>query len=83
MANFMTWAAQQELESIRTRTKAGLNRARAEGKTLGRPAKMTPYQVEVANRMRLLGKSWRQIGRELTEMGVSVSGETVRRYLSE
>ena len=57
LANFMTWMAQQELESIRTRTKAGIEKARAEGKSLGRPVKMTQYQVEVAARMWMLGKS--------------------------
>ena len=37
LATLFTWAAQQELEAIRRRTKAGMDRARAAGKHIGRP----------------------------------------------
>ena len=38
LASFFTWAAQQELESIRRRTKAGLEKARSERQDLGNAA---------------------------------------------
>ena len=35
LTTFMAWAAEQELQAVSRRTRAGLERARAEGKTLG------------------------------------------------
>ncbi len=44
--------AEFERELIRDRTNDGLRRARAEGKTLGRPAsQLTPYQIDKARRI--------------------------------
>ena len=77
LASFFTWAAQQELESIRMRTKAGLDKARSNGKTLGTPRKMTDFKVEMARSFRRDGLSFRQIG---TALGVSRT--TVSRYLA-
>ena len=37
LTTFMAWAAEQELQAVSRRTRAGLERARAEGKTLGPP----------------------------------------------
>ena len=76
LATFMTWAAQKELESIRERTKAGLARARATGKTLGPPVRMTEEKVETAIRLRRDGLSHNRIARAL-----EVSRTTVSRYL--
>ena len=78
LASFFTWAAQQELESIRRRTKAGLENARANGKTLGTPRKMTDLKVEMARSFRRDGLSFKQIG---TARGVSRT--TVARALRE
>ena len=78
LASFFTWAAQQELESVRRRTKAGLEKARANGKTLGTPRKMTDLKVEMARSFRREGLSFKQIG---TALGVSRT--TVARALKE
>ena len=49
---FAAWVADQELESIRRRTREGMERARQQGKTLGPPRKLRPGQVEAIRRMR-------------------------------
>ena len=49
---FAAWVADQELQSIKRRTREGLERARQQGKTLGPPRKLTDGQVEVMRRMR-------------------------------
>ena len=64
LAGFFTWAAQQELESIRRRTKAGLDKARS-NETLGTPRKMTDLKVEMARSFRRGGLSFKQIGTAL------------------
>ena len=78
LASFFTWAAQQELESVRRRTKTGLEKARANGKTLGTPRKMTDLKVEMARSFRRNGLSFKQIG---TALGVSRT--TVARALRD
>ena len=78
LASFFTWASQQELESIRRRTKAGLEKARANGKTLGTPRKMTDLKVEMARSFRRDGLSFKRIGKAL-----GVSRTTVRRYVED
>ena len=78
LASFMTWAAQQELESIRRRTKAGLDKARAQGKTLGTPRKLSTEQVALAQRLKRDKVNNTQIGKAL-----GVSRTTVRRYLQD
>ena len=77
LASFFVWVAQQELESVRRRTKAGLEKARANGKTLGTPRKMTDLKVEMARSFRKDGLSFKQIG-----MVLGVSRTTVSRYLN-
>ena len=76
LASVCAWAAQQELESIRRRTKAGLERARAAGKTLGPPRKMTDRKVETAMRLKRSGYSDREIAEAL-----DVGRSTIRRHL--
>ena len=44
--------ADQELQSVKRRTKEGLERAREQGKVLGPPRKFRPHQVEAMRRMR-------------------------------
>jgi DNA invertase Pin-like site-specific DNA recombinase len=49
---FIAIMAELERDSIGDRTKRGLDRVRAEGKTLGRPtAELSPYQKEKARRI--------------------------------
>jgi DNA invertase Pin-like site-specific DNA recombinase len=56
--------AQFERSLIQERTRAGLKVARAKGVRLGRPHALNPHYNDVA-RLRLHGKSGRQIGQEL------------------
>ena len=58
---FAVWVADQELESIKRRTREGLERARQQGKTLGPPRKLKPGQLEAVRRMREGGASLRRI----------------------
>ena len=58
---FAAWVADQELQSIKRRTREGLERARQQGKTLGPPRKLTDGQVEAMRRMREGGASLRRI----------------------
>jgi len=69
--------AEFERAMIQERVKAGLDRARANGKTLGRPR--VPASVERAiKKARRSGKGMRKIARELN-VGVSV----VQRVVSQ
>ena len=58
--------------------RAGLERARAEGKTLGPPPLVDDDQVEAMGRLRREGRSFRSIGRIF-----GVSRTTVQRRLQE
>ena len=58
---FAAWVADQELQSVKRRTKEGLERAREQGKVLGPPRKFRPDQVETMRRMREGGASLRRI----------------------
>ena len=44
LAGFAAWVSDQELVSIRRRTKAGLEKARADGKKLGAPRRLSEEQ---------------------------------------
>ena len=78
LTTFMAWAAEQELQAVSRRTRAGLERARAEGKTLGPPPRVDDDQVEAMARLRREGQSFRSIGRIF-----GVSRTTVQRRLQE
>ena len=78
LTTFMAWAAEQELQAVSRRTRAGLERARAEGKTLGPPPRVDDDQVEDMARLRREGQSFRSIGRIF-----GVSRTTVQRRLQE
>ena len=58
---FAAWVADQELESIKRRTRDGLERARQQGKALGPPRKIGPGQMVAMRRMREGGASLRRI----------------------
>ena len=77
LASVFTWASQQELDSIKRRTRAGLERARAAGKTLGPRRKMTDLHVATARRLSQEDMSDRKIAAVL-----NVGRSTVRRYLA-
>ena len=44
LAGFAAWVSDQELVSIRRRTQAGLEKARADGKKLGAPRRLSDEQ---------------------------------------
>jgi DNA invertase Pin-like site-specific DNA recombinase len=64
----MATLAKQERVKRSERTKAGLARVRAAGKTLGRPRSIRATSMDVA-RLRAAGRSYRNVAREL---GVSL-----------
>ena len=73
---FAAWVADQELQSIKRRTKEGLERAREQGKVLGPPRKFRPHQVETMRKMREGGASLRRIAADF-----ECSASTVLRVL--
>ncbi len=78
-ATWVTYlAAEPELQAVSRRTRADLERARAEGKTLGPPTRVDDDQVEAMARLRREGQSFRSIGRMF-----GVSRTTVQRRLQE
>ena len=76
LLTFMAWAAEQEMQAAGRRTRAGLQKARAEGKVLGPPPRVDDDQVEAMARLRREGHSFRSIGRVF-----GVSRTTVQRRL--
>ena len=77
LTTFMAWAAEQELQAVSRRTRAGLQKARAEGKTLGPPSRVDDDQVEAMARLRRERQSFRSIGKVF-----GVSRTTVQRRLT-
>ena len=73
---FAAWVADQELASIKRRTRKGLERARQQGKTLGPPRKIGPGQMAAMRRMREEGISLRRIAADF-----ECSASTVLRVL--
>ena len=73
---FAAWVADQELASIKRRTREGLERARQQGKALGPPRKFRVSQVETMRRMREGGASLRRIASDF-----ECSASTVLRVL--
>ena len=57
----MSWVAERERDNLIERTRAGLDRARSEGKMLGRPR--AEIDFEEINRMRSEGKNWDKISK--------------------
>ena len=76
LAAVFSWQAEQEQRNISRRTRAGLARARAQGKTLGRPSAMTPEQVETA--LRLFRDGW---SKTKIAAAIGVSRGTVQNRL--
>ena len=65
LTTFMAWPAEQEIQAVSRRTKAGLERARADGKTLGPPPRVDGDQVEAMARLRREGQSLRSHRQDL------------------
>ena len=73
---FGAWVADRELESIRQRSMAGQQRARDEGKRIGRAPALPPAQVELARQQKEAGMTFLQLS-EVME----VSESTLKRAL--
>ena len=74
LAGFAAWVSDQELVSIRRCTKAGLEKAKADGKKLGAPRRLSEEQEAAAIKMVATGVSQRRVARSF-----GVSPATVRR----
>ena len=74
LAGFAAWVSDQELVSIRRRTKAGLEKARADGRKLGAPRRLSEEQEAAVIEMVASGVSQRRVARSF-----GVSPSTVRR----
>ena len=74
LAGFAAWVSDQELVSIRRRTKAGLEKAKADGKKLGAPRRLSGEQEAAVIQMVASGVSQRRVARSF-----GVSPATVRR----
>jgi DNA invertase Pin-like site-specific DNA recombinase len=59
----MSWFSERERDNLVRRTKEGLDRARSEGKTLGRPR--ASIDMNCANQMRIDGLSWEEIAEKM------------------
>lgn len=66
----ITAVAEFELDLLRERTQAGLSRAKAEGKSLGRPALLTDTQRDDIRQAKAAGASFGQLA---TQYGVTRS----------
>ena len=76
MMLFGAWVADQESAALRRRTKSGLERAMAQGKTLGGPRKLRAEDYREVVRMQEAGLFLPEIGKRL-----GVSKKTVVRFL--
>lgn len=63
LVSIFSWIAEQELVTLQTRIKAGINRARKEGKQIGNKTKN--IDEKCVEKMRSDGISWAKIAREL------------------
>lgn len=59
LVTIITWVAQRERENLIERTRAGLDRARADGKVLGRPRKAIDWAK--VDDLRAEGRSWSEV----------------------
>ena len=79
LLTFGAWVADRELESIRQRTKAGVQRARESGKRIGRSRALTPDQVDLVRRQREAGMTYPQLA-EVMEVSESTVKRAVRGW---
>ncbi len=73
----MAWVAQRERENLIERTKAGLDRVRAEGKILGRPKAQLDF--DRIHQMRCEGKSWGDVSKEVGYPAMTIYRARKRR----
>ena len=76
LAAFAAYAAGLERQAISRRTIAGLERARSQGKSLGRPAKLSPDRAVSYRQRRENGESLRSLSRE-----AGISRSAMRRAI--
>jgi len=57
--------AEFERDIIRERTRLGLEKARAEGKRLGRPMVLSEAKAERVKKLRAKGKSWAEVAADV------------------
>ncbi len=66
LISIIAWVAEQERNNIASRTRLALDKARADGTTLGRPRRdITDQEWEKVEEMRLAKKDWKEIARAL------------------
>jgi len=77
------WVAEHERERLRERTRAGLARAKAEGKTLGRPRRaLTIHALGIALQMDAEGIGLRSIASSLAAQGQGTyAPNTIRKAI--
>jgi len=64
LISIFAYLAKQERLRITERVRAGLDRARTQGRVGGRPKALKPYQLETAQKMRDEGRSWSYIAKQ-------------------
>ena len=69
LVQFFGWVAEGERQRLIERTHAGLARARAKGKRLGRPPRLSAAAIEHAAATRARGWSWSMVSAELDSAG--------------
>ena len=72
LAGLAAWVSDQELVSILRRTKAGLEKAKADGKKLGAPRRLSDEQEAAVIEMVASGISQRRVARSFGESPVTV-----------
>ena len=72
----MSWAAEYERDRLIERTKAGMERARREGKQIGRPKRIGYLELQQIRRLEKQGKTQREIA-----MAVKIPRSTIRGVL--
>lgn len=76
MLAIISWVAEQERARLIERTKAGMARARAQGKHIGRPSRLSELERARIRKMRKEGRSQRQIA-----MALKIPRSTLRDAL--
>jgi DNA invertase Pin-like site-specific DNA recombinase len=81
LVGIFSWVAEQERNRLSERTRAGMDRARAQGKAIGRPRAHVP--MHIARKMRREGASYEEIGRHFGTSTMSVGRAFARELLDE
>ncbi len=81
LLSIFAWVSQYERERLQERTRAGMERARAAGKQIGRPSRIAPKALRRALAMRTAGKSWGDISAAVRVKRTAIA-QAVTRELS-